>query len=103
MDVALFDYELPSDLIAQEPAEPRDSARLLVMDRVQGTWVDRRFSDLPAIETVLVDRKDLPSAGAGETPIMAVAPAIGNAIFHATGTRLRGLPMVPDGLKTARS
>ncbi len=62
-----------------------------------------RFRDVPEIEAVLLDRKDLPSAGAGETPIMAVAPAIGNAIFHATGTRLRGLPMVPDGLKTARS
>ena len=39
------------------------------------------FSDVPVLETVLLDRKDLPSAGAGETPIVAVAPAIGNAIF----------------------
>jgi isoquinoline 1-oxidoreductase len=62
-----------------------------------------RFRDLPEIEAVLLDRKDLPSAGAGETPIMAVAPAIGNAIFHATGTRLRSLPMVPNGLPPARS
>jgi isoquinoline 1-oxidoreductase len=58
-----------------------------------------RFSDAPKIEAVLVDREDLPSAGAGETPIMTVAPAVGNAIFNATGTRLRSLPMVPDGLK----
>jgi isoquinoline 1-oxidoreductase len=58
-----------------------------------------RFSDMPALETVLLDRKDLPSAGAGETPIVAVAPAVGNAIFQATGARLRSLPMVPDGLK----
>jgi isoquinoline 1-oxidoreductase len=56
-----------------------------------------RFKDAPVLETVLVDRKDLPSAGAGETPIVAVAPAVGNAIFAATGTRLRALPMVPDG------
>ena len=56
-----------------------------------------RFSDLPAIETVLVDRKDLPSAGAGETPIVGLAPAVGNAIFHATGARLRSLPMAPRG------
>ena len=48
MDVAQFDYELPSELIAQEPAKPRDSSRLLVLDRAEGTWVDRRFSDLPA-------------------------------------------------------
>ncbi len=58
-----------------------------------------RFQDVPAIETVLLDRKDLPSAGAGETPIVGVAPAIGNAIFDATGVRLRSLPMVPNGLR----
>jgi isoquinoline 1-oxidoreductase len=56
-----------------------------------------RFSDLPLIETVLVDRKDLPSAGAGETPIVGLAPAVGNAIFQATGSRIRSLPMAPKG------
>jgi CO/xanthine dehydrogenase Mo-binding subunit len=59
-----------------------------------------RFSDVPEIEAVMLDRKDLPSAGAGETPLVGLAPAIGNAIFSATGTRLRSLPMVPSGLKT---
>ena len=54
-----------------------------------------RFVDMPVIETVLLDRKDIPSAGAGETPIMGLAPAIGNAIFDATGQRIRSLPMVP--------
>src|SRR5262249_17604844 len=58
-----------------------------------------RFSDTPALETVLLDRKDLPSAGAGETPIVAVAPAVGNAIFQATGVRLRSLPRVPHVVK----
>src|SRR6266436_5626215 len=56
-----------------------------------------RFSDVPLIETVLVDRKDLPSAGAGETPIVGLAPAVGNAIFEAVGIRLRSLPMAPNG------
>ena len=60
-----------------------------------------RFRDVPEIEAILLDRKDLPSAGAGETPIMAVAPAIGNAIFDATGVRLNSLPMVPNGLRSA--
>jgi len=60
-----------------------------------------RFSDAPAIEIVLVDRKDLPSAGAGETGIVGIAPALGNAICDATGVRLRSLPMVPDGLRRA--
>ncbi len=52
-----------------------------------------RFNDVPVIETVLVDRKDLPSAGAGETPIVGLAPAVANAIFQATGKRPRSLPM----------
>ncbi|MGH9701939.1 MAG: molybdopterin cofactor-binding domain-containing protein, partial [Candidatus Acidiferrales bacterium] len=61
-----------------------------------------RFSDIPRLETVLIDRKDIPSAGAGESPLMALAPAIGNAIFDASGIRLRSLPLVPDGLKSSR-
>jgi isoquinoline 1-oxidoreductase len=39
-----------------------------------------RFKDVPAIEVIILDRKDLPSAGAGETPIVCVAPAIGSAV-----------------------
>jgi isoquinoline 1-oxidoreductase len=62
-----------------------------------------RFSDMPIIETVLIDRKDLPSAGAGETPIVGLAPAFGNAIFNATGVRLRSLPMAPNGLKNGNA
>jgi len=58
-----------------------------------------RFADMPVIESVLLDRKDIVSAGAGETPIVGIAPAIGNAIFGACGVRLRALPMVPNGLK----
>ena len=56
-----------------------------------------RFSDVPKIEVVLLDRKDLPSAGAGETPIVGLAPAVGNAIFDATGLRLRSLPLTLNG------
>jgi CO/xanthine dehydrogenase Mo-binding subunit len=59
-----------------------------------------RFRDVPEIEVVLLDRKDLPSAGAGEAPIVGIAPAAANAIFDATGIRLRGLPLAPRGLKT---
>jgi nicotinate dehydrogenase subunit B len=57
-----------------------------------------RFADVPPIEVVLLDRPDLPSAGAGETPIVAIAPALANAIFAATGVRLRSMPLVPDGI-----
>lgn len=58
-----------------------------------------RFSDAPILETVLLDRKDIPSVGAGECPLIGLAPAIANAIFDAVGVRLRSLPLVPNGLK----
>jgi isoquinoline 1-oxidoreductase len=57
------------------------------------------FSDTPKIDIVLVDRKDLPSAGAGETPIMGIAPAVANAIHNATGQRVRSMPMAPALLR----
>ncbi len=57
-----------------------------------------RIADVPPIEVVLVDRPDIPSAGGGEVPIIAIAPAIANAIFAATGRRIRDLPLVPDGV-----
>jgi nicotinate dehydrogenase subunit B len=56
-----------------------------------------RITDLPPIEVILHDRPDVPSAGAGETPIIALAPAIANAIFDATGVRLRAMPLLPTG------
>jgi isoquinoline 1-oxidoreductase len=52
-----------------------------------------RFDDVPELDIHLLDRPDLASAGAGETPIIAIAPAIANAVFHATGTRIRTMPM----------
>jgi isoquinoline 1-oxidoreductase len=58
-----------------------------------------RFAEAPKIEVVLVDRKDLPSAGAGETPIMGIAPAIANAIYNASGLRVRSMPIAPALVK----
>ena len=57
-----------------------------------------RFGDVPQIEVVLRDRKDHTAAGGGETPIVAIAPAIANAIYNATGVRLRSMPLVPEGV-----
>jgi CO/xanthine dehydrogenase Mo-binding subunit len=57
-----------------------------------------RFSDVPEVDVVLLDRRDLPSEGAGETPIVAVAPAVAGGIFAATGRRLRALPLAPRGV-----
>ncbi len=56
-----------------------------------------RLADVPPVEVILLDRPDLPSAGAGEAPMIAVAPAIAAAIFEATGRRLRSLPLTSDG------
>lgn len=52
-----------------------------------------RMRDLPELELVLLDRPDLPSVGAGETPIIAIAPAIANAVQHAVGLRCRSMPL----------
>ncbi|MDB5321764.1 MAG: nicB [Phycisphaerales bacterium] len=52
-----------------------------------------RFADLPELEVHLLDRADLASAGAGETPIIAIAPAVANALFAATGVRVRQMPI----------
>ena len=57
-----------------------------------------RIPDLPKIEVVILDRRDLPPAGAGETPLFGLAPAVAGAIFETTGVRLRGLPLAPRGV-----
>ncbi len=51
-----------------------------------------RMADMPAVETILVESKDAPLGGVGEPGTPPIAPAVGNAIFAATGKRLRNLP-----------
>ncbi|HEV3057294.1 MAG TPA: molybdopterin cofactor-binding domain-containing protein [Vicinamibacterales bacterium] len=55
----------------------------------------------PVIESVLIDRRDVEASGAGETAITVVAAAVGNAIFDATGVRLREVPFTPERVKAA--
>jgi CO/xanthine dehydrogenase Mo-binding subunit len=57
--------------------------------------------ELPVIECVLVNRPDDEATGAGETSITVVAAAIGNAVFDATGVRLREIPFTPERVKAA--
>ncbi len=57
-----------------------------------------RLADVPAqLDVSLLDQPDQPSAGGGEAPIIAIAPAIANAVFAACGVRLRSMPLVPAG------
>jgi len=55
-----------------------------------------RMVDIPQIDVIVIDRPDVEPSGAGETPIISVAPAIANAVYAATGRRLRALPLDLD-------
>jgi CO/xanthine dehydrogenase Mo-binding subunit len=79
------------------------------------TWDDRKVTaidwrtyhsqtlgfDVPAIESVLINTADARATGAGETAITIVAAAVGNAIFDATGARIREVPFTPERVKAA--
>jgi CO/xanthine dehydrogenase Mo-binding subunit len=81
------------------------------------TWDDRKITsvdwrtyrslplgfEVPVIETALIDRAGVRSLGAGETAITVVAAAVGNAVFDATGARLRQVPFTPDRVKAQMS
>lgn len=91
MNLSEFDYELPENLIAQEPPENRDGARMLVVHRDTGTWEDRQFRDLPEYLApgdcvVLNDSRVLPSRLYGRRPgkearieVFLVRPLTGDA------------------------
>jgi nicotinate dehydrogenase subunit B len=59
------------------------------------------FSDAPEMEIVLLDRPDQPALGAGEPSTVTTAPAVANAIFDATGVRLRQMPFTPERVRAA--
>jgi isoquinoline 1-oxidoreductase len=65
------------------------------------TYTLPHFSWLPEIETVIIDAKDSPPAGGGEPAIICMGAVIANAVFDATGARLRQLPMTPERIKAA--
>ena len=79
------------------------------------TWDDRKITsvdwrsykplflnaEVPAIEAVLINRPDMPAMGAGETAVTVTGAAIGNAVFDATGVRLRQVPFTPERVKAA--
>jgi nicotinate dehydrogenase subunit B len=76
-------------------------------DRTRITSVDwesypiLKFSEVPEIDVILINRPDLPAVGAGEPSMVTTAPAVANAIFDATGIRLRQIPFTPAKVKAA--
>lgn len=59
------------------------------------------FSEVPEIEIVLINRTDQPAMGAGEPSTVTTAAAVANAVFDATGVRLRGIPFTPERVSAA--
>ncbi|HLE77232.1 MAG TPA: tRNA preQ1(34) S-adenosylmethionine ribosyltransferase-isomerase QueA [bacterium] len=87
MRLADFDYALPPELIAQHPVHPRDTARLMVVDRVTGRYEHRMFSELPEFLTagdaiVINDTRVIPARLRGRKPtggaveILLLRPAL---------------------------
>src|SRR5262249_29278205 len=60
-----------------------------------------RFPEAPAVDVILIDRPDQPLLGAGEAATAPVAAAVANAVFDATGVRLRTVPFTPARVKAA--
>ena len=59
------------------------------------------YPEVPDIQTILINRPDQPATGAGEGATCPVAAAISNAVFDATGVRLRTMPFKPDAVLAA--
>jgi CO/xanthine dehydrogenase Mo-binding subunit len=68
------------------------------------SWEDYpilRFDEIPEIEVEIIDRPGEPSLGTGECAAGPTAAAIGNALFHALGVRVRDLPLTPERIAAA--
>lgn len=92
MRVDAFDYQLPGELIAQQPAAQREASRMLLLDRRSGAWDDRAFAELPALLrgdelVVLNDARVLPARLFGKRAgVYAQSPSRKSAREHLTGT-----------------
>jgi CO/xanthine dehydrogenase Mo-binding subunit len=76
-----------------------DEARITSVD--WESYPILKFSEVPEIEVVLINRSDQLAVGAGEPSTITVAAAIANAIFAATGARVREVPFTPKHIKEA--
>jgi CO/xanthine dehydrogenase Mo-binding subunit len=73
----------------------------MILDRNFDTYELPRFSMVPKIESVLLDRQDQPTHGGGEPAIIIVGAVVANAIHDATGAQLLQLPMTPERIRKA--
>ncbi len=76
-----------------------DETRITSVDWL--TYPILTFPEVPAIEVILINRPNQPSLGAGEPASITTAAAVANAIFDATGARLRQVPFTPEQVKDA--
>jgi len=76
-----------------------DRSRVTSVD--WATYPILRFPEAPQVDVVLIERRDQPLLGAGEASTAPVAAAIANAIFDATGVRLRTVPFTRERVKAA--
>ncbi len=74
-----------------------DRSRVLSLD--WSSYPILRFSDVPKLDIDLIDRPNEPPLGAGEAACSAVGAALANAVYDATGTRLRTVPFTPERVK----
>ena len=115
--LAVFAVGDPIDILANPNADQAERAAIaqsLGLDRplyeqfglfavnaLQGDLGRSFVYNLPAIDVILVDRPDQPLMGAGEAATAPVAAALGNAVFDATGVRLRTVPFTAARVKAA--
>jgi len=78
-----------------------DSANVTSLD--WNSYPILAMADAPSVTTVLIDHPEIASTGVGEPAVNLIAPAISNAVFDATGVRLRTLPFRPDAVRAALS
>lgn len=64
-----------------------------ILNASLGQYQVPRFKDIPKIDVILMNWPEMNAVGGGETPIIAIAPAIANAVFNATGLRIRSMPI----------
>ena len=76
-----------------------DRSKVLSVD--WASYPIARFPDMPKVELALIDRPGTPAWGAGEPTACAIPAAIANAVFDATGVRVRSIPLTPDKVKAA--